>query len=94
MTNSELPQDRVTAYLDAVDVHDRRAGSGWRYGDTIHSFNDLELTRQDIRDVLNELAEYQRLLIEIDTVLDEYEGAALIDRVREIMGNRVRLSND
>lgn len=42
---------RVRAYLDAIDAHDQKAVLRY-HPDIIHGFNDLELRRSDLRNLL------------------------------------------
>jgi hypothetical protein len=42
---------RVRAYLDAIDAHDQKAVLRY-HPEIIHGFNDLELLRSDLRNLL------------------------------------------
>jgi len=53
LATGEVPADRVRAYLDAIDEHDRH--SRMQYGDDVHTYNDVPLARSDLRDMVNEL---------------------------------------
>lgn len=84
------PEQRVREYLDALDEHDRIITTGWTYGDTIHGYNTHELSRTDIRDVLNELAEHRSLLEQVDAQLDRLNGtndADVLSALCKLLGN-------
>jgi hypothetical protein len=84
------PAERVQAYVELMGrtIEKQEAAGGWVYADEIHTLNNTSLTLSDLRDVLNELAEHQKLLSEIyDTVMHISWGPATrIMRLREILG--------
>lgn len=86
MTVNETPQDRVEAFTDEYEEWGQEfiATTG-EYGTPIR----YTLYTIDLRDVLNELQEHQKLLIQIDEILDD-DGLwprEQLAKVRDIMGN-------
>ena len=71
------PEQRVRDYLDVATADGL---------DTADTYGDHELAMSDLRDVLAELAEHRRLLIEIDEALDTKEPSAQLAAIRRLMG--------
>lgn len=85
-TEYPTPEQRVRDYLEAIAF-----AHGTDGGILIAEELDTALDTSDLRDVLNELEEHRQILIQIDELLDGYEGAALLERhIREIMGNHTQ----
>ena len=82
----ELPEDRVIAFAeelerwDGPDAHIHTTGE---YGTPVR----YTLNLSDLRDVLDELAEHQRLLIAIDKALDDPDYFNALAAIKYIMGN-------
>lgn len=88
---TELAEDRVAAFIASYRDWEGDEDFICRTG-TYNSEHRVTLYVSDLREVLDELAEHQRLLIEIDKALDERWGGVLVtdaeamERLRQIMG--------
>ena len=89
---------RVTAYLDALDeVAARRARSGLHEGrgDDIHSFNDHDLRRSDLRTLLSAIpAERERIAAAIEKAARPYLGSPYANPVLDAYADSARIARE
>ena len=91
--STELPQDRVKEFVEAHDEYEGPEEDFIAFTNSWSSTSPrtVRLVKSDVRDVVTELEEHQRILIEIDEALDDTSTTAdmlyALIRIREIMGN-------
>lgn len=82
--HTELPEDRVNAYLDVIDEHDRH--SRLQYGENVHEYNNVPLARADLRDVLRELKSWRDRANELEAKVEEVRSYTAAHRFDIHMG--------
>lgn len=83
-----LPQDRVLEFLES---HDRWEGEDADYITSTGQYNSpysVMLCKTDVRDMLNELTDHQKFIVEIDEVLDSWDEPLIkLRKIAKLFGN-------